>query len=56
MDYLNNVLKVGADVDAMTLRELQDVVEGFKNRKQGESMQSAEVRSSKHSIEDRPLA
>ena len=33
IDYLSNVLKISADVDAMSMNELQDVVEGFKNRK-----------------------
>ena len=55
VDYLSNVLKIGADVDLMTLKELQDVGGGFKNRKQGEALQGPEVKLSKLSIDDRPM-
>jgi len=46
---------MSADVDIMTMRELHDVVEGFKNRKKSELLQSVQARTSKPTIEDRPL-
>lgn len=54
VDFMNNVIQVGVDVDAMTFKELETAVQAFKAKKQEDALKVNNVQA-KPQVMDEPL-
>lgn len=54
VDFMNNVIQVGVDVDAMTFKELETAVQAFKAKKQ-EDVLKVNNTQTKSEMMDGPL-
>lgn len=55
IDYLNNELKITAELNLIGFQELKDVVQGFRNKKNGELLKNKEAEIRQSSKIDKPL-